>query len=663
MIEGYSRPMSVAPGDTIEFKVSSSTDFDLVVLRLNPIDSDPLGEQMSEPEHLTGTEQPVPPGAGSSGCGWNTTKSLTVPNGWRSGIYSAQCTATDGSVAHLVFVVKPGLGQRGDIAALANLNTWNAYNGWPDGVSKYQGATEGSFERPFPSTIPSTSQLYNDFDARHLTRAELWVLNWLEEWYVVDVYADQDMDAGIQGLSDYKALLLNTHPEYWTLAMWDHLVEYLDGGGSVHYLAGNGVFERCEYNGDRSALTFWGGVPPHDLVRDRPPNYFRNLPPPRPERGLLGVAFRNNNHLGVSNPSPLAVLDASHRFFDGTIGTGGGRLANGDLIGLTGRNHAASEDASLGAASGWEMDTSLHASAADGEIVNAWEPGRPTNDGSPGTDRGNPPANLQLLARGTNHSDQGNHAADMTYYGHPGGGFVFAVGSITFGGSLIEDANLQQIVLNAVDESLGWVDPKGTLYAPFWEQAAGPAWQGRHGLTAEQHQQTFDELTRQGYRLVGVNGYGIDGDAYYASIWEQREGPAWQARHGLTAEQHQQTFDELTGQGYRLVDVSGYGVGSDAFYASIWEQREGPAWQARHGLTAEQHQQTFDELTGQGYRLVDVSGYGVGSDVLYASIWEQREGPLWQARHGITAARYQREFNLLARQGYRLRCVSGYRAA
>ncbi|MGW1681430.1 hypothetical protein, partial [Saccharopolyspora sp. NPDC002376] len=50
-------------------------------------------------------------------------------------------------------------------------------------------------------------------------------------------------------------------------------------------------------------------------------------------------------------------------------------------------------------------------------------------------------------------------------------------------------------------------------------------------------------------------------------------------------------------QGFRLVDVSGYGNSRDR-YAAIWEQRSGPAWQARHGLTADQYQQTFNELGG-----------------------------------------------------------------
>lgn len=44
-------------------------------------------------------------------------------------------------------------------------------------------------------------------------------------------------------------------------------------------------------------------------------------------------------------------------------------------------------------------------------------------------------------------------------------------------------------------------------------------------------------------------------------------------------------------------------------YAGLWVSIDGPPWQARHRLTADEYQQTFEDLGSQGYRLVDVSGY------------------------------------------------------
>ena len=48
----------------------------------------------------------------------------------------------------------------------------------------------------------------------------------------------------------------------------------------------------------------------------------------------------------------------------------------------------------------------------------------------------------------------GSGGAHMTYYDHPGGGGVFSVGSIAFGGSLVVDPFLQGAVRNVLNRFL-----------------------------------------------------------------------------------------------------------------------------------------------------------------------------------------------------------------
>ncbi len=52
---------------------------------------------------------------------------------------------------------------------------------------------------------------------------------------------------------------------------------------------------------------------------------------------------------------------------------------------------------------------------------------------------------------------------------------------------------------------------------------------------------------------------------------------------------------------------------AEVLFAAVWEKGGGPAFQARHNLTAAQYQQTFDQLVGQGFRLRAVSGYEVAA--------------------------------------------------
>jgi hypothetical protein len=197
-------------------------------------------------------------------------------------------------------------------------------------------------------------------------------------------------------------------------------------------------------------------------------------------------------------------------------------------------------------------------------------------------------------------------------------------------------------------------------YAAVWEKRDGPPWEAPFGLRSAQYEQRFEDLTKRGYRPVRVSGYGIAGQAFYAGIWEQRSGPPWQARHGMTAAEYQRVSDDLKGQGYRLTDVSGYDVGGQDRYAAIWEKRDGPPWEAPFGLSSAQYEQTLEDLTKRGYRPVRVSGYGIAGQVFYAGIWEQSSGPPWRTRYGMTAAEYQRVSDDLRGQGYRLTDVSGY---
>lgn len=102
-----------------------------------------------------------------------------------------------------------------------------------------------------------------------------------------------------------------------------------------------------------------------------------------------------------------------------------------------------------------------------------------------------------------------------------------------------------------------------------------------------------------------MSGYEADGQDRYAAILEQREGPPFAARHGLSADDYQRAFDELIGQGFRPVKISGYAIDGQERFAAIFEQRDGPRFVARHGIGGDEYQRTFDDLVAQGFRLVE----------------------------------------------------------
>jgi Bacterial tandem repeat domain 1 len=197
-------------------------------------------------------------------------------------------------------------------------------------------------------------------------------------------------------------------------------------------------------------------------------------------------------------------------------------------------------------------------------------------------------------------------------------------------------------------------------FAAIWHQTQGPAWIARDNLSSQEYQRVFDHLLGQGYRLVRVSGYESGGEALYAAIWTQAEGPAFQARHGMTSDQYQGVFDPLTSQGYRLSWVSGYAIGGEPLYAAIFEMSSGPAWFALHGLNSHAYQAAVDDALSKGFRVQHVCGYSLDDESYFAAIWQKWEGRGWQARHNLTSLQYQAAFDDFARQGMTLVDVSGY---
>ena len=69
-------------------------------------------------------------------------------------------------------------------------------------------------------------------------------MHWLHaRGYQVDILCDDLLHSeGAELLAPYRAVLTGTHPEYWTQPMMDARDAWLDGGGRLIYLGGNGFY-------------------------------------------------------------------------------------------------------------------------------------------------------------------------------------------------------------------------------------------------------------------------------------------------------------------------------------------------------------------------------------------------------------------------------------
>jgi hypothetical protein len=433
LLAGYSSAQSVASGETLNFYVSTTAGPDLTVtyVRLHDDLQQPLdghyGDSVGGPfQYTTGQQRQLPATPYWEGAGWESGPadfSLTVPATWQSGLYAAQVVNDRGDEIFITFIVKPLLTDHNPIAVVVSTNTWNAYNNW-GGQSQYSyPGAPGPYPNP-PLTLSflrpkreATPVLY--FDGPYANGAtvpsDVWLLTWLEDaGYSVDVYTDLDFDQGIPGLSQYRALVLDTHPEYWTVGEYQNLQTYLNQGGHLLSLGGNSIYEKVEYTPDSQALLF------RTEGADRASNLFTTLG--MPEINLLGVGYWGVAADGdFSAPYQVTSDSASNFLFQGS------NLPQGSLIGQAGL---------FGGASGWETGQANYPIPS-------------------------PPGTV-ILAMGTNPTG----GADMIYYPTDARGFVFSVGSITFVGSLVVDPNLEIIVRNALNAAEGPSPPGGRAAVP-----------------------------------------------------------------------------------------------------------------------------------------------------------------------------------------------------
>lgn len=80
--------------------------------------------------------------------------------------------------------------------------------------------------------------------------ADTHILDWLETLgQPFDIVTDEDLETeGEAAIAGYRAVITGTHPEYYSLRMLDVLQSYVDGGGRLMYMGGNGFYWRVSYH-------------------------------------------------------------------------------------------------------------------------------------------------------------------------------------------------------------------------------------------------------------------------------------------------------------------------------------------------------------------------------------------------------------------------------
>ncbi len=402
-------------------------------------------------------------------CGWSETFGWTVPEDLPSGAYALHLTCPGGEDWLPLYILPKRQGPHAKLAFLASTFTyqayfnhargnadatylsraeqWGAYPHNPDhyplyGRSTYNKHADGSGiafssrHRPTLTMRPG----FLTFDdpkgsgLRHYP-ADSHLLAWLEAQQIpFDIITDEDLDEeGEALLRPYACVLTGSHPEYHTENTLDALHSYTRSGGRLCYLGGNGFYWRIARSPGRphlielrraeGGIRAWAAEPGeyhHQSDGQMGGLWRRNR---RPPQLLAGVGFSGQGKFEGTHYRRLApsyTPDYAWMFAGITEETIGD-------YGLSG-----------GGAAGFELDRADPAlGTPENTVILA------VSEDPPASFVTVPEELLSHLSTVTGESPDALKRGEIIHFDLPGGGAVFAVGSITFCGSLWHEGTFQ----------------------------------------------------------------------------------------------------------------------------------------------------------------------------------------------------------------------------
>jgi N,N-dimethylformamidase len=297
---------------------------------------------------------------------WAPDVTFAVPGKLRSGVY-AVVLASEEMEDHVPFVVRPSAGTSASIVVILPTLTYQAYANsrvalegefantsvigrqttvdpsWPLlehhpewGRSLYDMHDDGSGclfssnARPMLNVRPDYRHWITDAP-RHLS-SDLCLLYWLERvGFAFDVLTDHDLHAaGASALAPYDVLITGSHPEYVTKEMLDAIDMFMNKGGRLMYMGGNGYYWVTSVTGDaqqvmevrrgRTGTRPWSSPPgeSHLSTTGEPGGLWRERG--RPPNALTGVGFTAQGWDDRASPyiRTRASYDARYRWvFEG----------------------------------------------------------------------------------------------------------------------------------------------------------------------------------------------------------------------------------------------------------------------------------------------------------------------------------------------------------
>ncbi|MGE5401722.1 MAG: N,N-dimethylformamidase beta subunit family domain-containing protein [Ignavibacteriales bacterium] len=461
---GYPSNLSGYKGDTVKFYISTNALlYDLKIYRYGK-----TKELVATIPNVKGGIREVKESdyAYVNGCKWPESARLVIPQDWKPGAYLAEFPVTSDTTNPVLFFVKDK-NTKNRVIVVCHTNTYQAYNMF-GGKSVYPAYSSGggsgiseNFSERLSFFRPFNRNQHNGINRGSFYAYDAKLIRWLEEeGYDVDVMSDTDLDMDLAYLKMHKVLMLTGHSEYWSRAMRDNVVAFLDQGGHFMCLSGNTCWWQIHYENNYHTFVCYKHKSSDPFMGT--PNGTQEWYTMDRENKFLGTSYQNG---GQTNYWPKVPGVNTTPCMDWREGFGGYIVHNAQ--------HWAFDNTGLteGDTLGYNADSSVVGYESDGALF-TFRNGLPKVTGSDQT-----PANFTILGLSpANHSsyDVPEQWATMGIFKYnkdtnPHAGYVFNAATIRWAWGLqSHKTGVSKLTKNVLDHFLrNSFPPEFTSWWPY----------------------------------------------------------------------------------------------------------------------------------------------------------------------------------------------------
>tara|TARA_R110002111_G_scaffold234274_3_gene295303 strand:+ start:22043 stop:24112 length:2070 start_codon:yes stop_codon:yes gene_type:complete len=112
------------------------------------------------------------------------------------------------------------------------------------------------------------------------------------------------------------------------------------------------------------------------------------------------------------------------------------------------------------------------------------------------------------------------------------------------------------------------------VHAGIWMKQDKTAWEATCNIPLNEFPKTFDDFNSRGFRLLDLCGFAVDDKPFYHALWLKDLDSLWRVQFHLTPEEYQKTAKKMAADQYQLVNIDGYRIQNQTYFNTIWQPIE-----------------------------------------------------------------------------------------